>query len=62
MRRIGVFGYGVFAYACFFVTFLYAFGFVGGFGVPRSMDSATAGPLAVALLVDVLLLAAFATG
>jgi methanethiol S-methyltransferase len=60
MRRIGVFVYGVFAYACFFVTFLYAVGFVGGFGVPRSMDSATVGSLGVALLVDVLLLAAFA--
>ena len=60
MHRIGVFVYGVLAYACFFATFLYAIGFVGGFGVPHSMDSATDGPVAVAILVDVLLLAVFA--
>jgi len=60
MRRIGVFVYGVVSYACFFATFLYAIGFVGGFGVPRSLDSAATGPLGVALLVDVALLAVFA--
>src|SRR5215468_6111540 len=60
MHRIGVFVYGVFSYACFFATFLYAVGFVGGFGVPRSIDSAAEGPLATAVLVNVLLLAAFA--
>src|SRR5262249_47362331 len=60
MQRIAVVVYGVLAYACFFATFLYAIGFVGGFGVPRSIDSAATGPLAVALAVDVLLLAAFA--
>jgi protein-S-isoprenylcysteine O-methyltransferase Ste14 len=60
MHRIGVFIYGVLSYAAFFVTFLYAIGFVGGFGVPRSIDSAADGPLATAVLVDVLLLAVFA--
>jgi protein-S-isoprenylcysteine O-methyltransferase Ste14 len=60
MNRIGVFLYGVVCYVCFLVTFLYAIGFVGGFGVLRSIDSPTAGPLGVALLVDVLLLAGFA--
>ena len=60
MHRIGVFVYGVLSYACFLATFLYAVGFVGGFGVPRSIDSAAEGPLATAVLVDVLLLAAFA--
>src|SRR5262249_26783964 len=60
MHRIGVFVYGVFSYVCFLVTFLYAVGFVGGFGVPRSIDSAAEGPVGTAVLVNVLLLAAFA--
>ena len=60
MRKILVFVYGVLSYACFFATFLYAIGFIGGFGVPHSIDSAAEGPLATAVLVDVLLLAAFA--
>jgi protein-S-isoprenylcysteine O-methyltransferase Ste14 len=60
MHRIGVFLYGVVAYACFLATFLYAMGFVGGFGVPRSIDSQAEGPFGVALLVDLLLLGLFA--
>jgi methanethiol S-methyltransferase len=60
MHRIGVFLYGVFAYACFFATFLYAIGFVGDFGVPHSIDSAADGSLGVAVAVDLLLLAVFA--
>src|SRR5262249_42722561 len=60
MHRIGVFVYGVFSYLCFLATFLYAVGFVGGFGVPRSIDSPAEGPLATAVLVNVLLLAVFA--
>jgi protein-S-isoprenylcysteine O-methyltransferase Ste14 len=60
MRRIGVFVYGVVSYACFFATFLYAIGFVGGFAVPQSIDSSPEDSLAKALLIDVLLLAIFA--
>jgi protein-S-isoprenylcysteine O-methyltransferase Ste14 len=60
MHRTGIFVYGVLSYVCFLATFLYAIGFVGGFGVPRSIDSAAEGPLGAALVVDVLLLAAFA--
>jgi protein-S-isoprenylcysteine O-methyltransferase Ste14 len=60
MQRIGVFVYGVLAYGCFFATFLYAVGFIGGFGVPHSIDSAPQGSLGVAIAVDVLLLAVFA--
>src|SRR5262249_1958637 len=60
MRRIGVFIYGVLSYACFFATFLYAIGFVGGFGVPRSIDSAAEGSVGVAVVVDLLLLTVFA--
>jgi methanethiol S-methyltransferase len=60
MQRIGVFVYGVLSYACFLVTFLYAIGFVGGFAVPRSIDSVAAGRIAVAAAVDLFLLAVFA--
>lgn len=59
-QRIGVFVYGVVSYACFFASFLYAVGFVGGFGVPRAIDSAPRGPLGTALVVDLLLLGLFA--
>ena len=60
MQRIAVFVYGVLSYACFFATFLYAVGFIGGFGVPRSIDSAPEGTVLAAVLVDVLLLTTFA--
>lgn len=60
MKRIAVFAYGVVSYAIFFVTFLYAVGFLGNVAVPKSIDSPREGSLGVALAVDLLLLAAFA--
>lgn len=60
MKRIAVFTYGVASYALFFVTFLYAVGFLGNVAVPKSIDSPREGSLGVALGVDLLLLAAFA--
>lgn len=60
MKRIAIFIYGVVSYAVFFVTFLYAVGFLGNVAVPKSIDSPREGSLGVALAVDLLLLAVFA--
>ena len=59
-RKIAFMLYGVGCYALFFVTFLYAAGFVGNFLVPKSLDSAPVGPFGVSLLVDLCLLGLFA--
>ena len=60
MKRAAIFIYGVACYAVFFATFLYAVGFIGNFGVPKSMDSPRAVSLGMALAVDLGLLALFA--
>ena len=52
--------YGLISYAIFLVVFLYAVGFVGGFLVPKTLDSGAPGSVGMALAVDVLLLGLFA--
>jgi len=52
--------YGVVCYVVFLASFLYAFGFVGNLVVPKGIDTGAAGPLGEALLVNALLLGAFA--
>ena len=54
------FAYGLVAYVFFLATFVYTIGFVGGVGVPKTIDSGPAGPLVPAVVVDVLLLGLFA--
>lgn len=60
MKALSSLAYGFAAYALFLVTILYTVGFVGNFSVPKSIDSGTAGPVARAVAVDLLLLAGFA--
>ncbi|HET7133938.1 MAG TPA: isoprenylcysteine carboxylmethyltransferase family protein, partial [Gammaproteobacteria bacterium] len=60
MKRILIFLYGVASYAVFFATFLYAVGFIGNFGVPKTLDSPRDTPLGNALAIDLGLLALFA--
>jgi protein-S-isoprenylcysteine O-methyltransferase Ste14 len=60
MKRCFVLLYGVMCYAISFATLLYALGFIGNFGVPRTMDSAPTTGLGEALAINVALLAVFA--
>jgi len=60
MSRLLVFGYGLVSYGVFFVTYLYAAGFVGNLFVPKSLDSPATAPLGTALLINLGLLSLFA--
>lgn len=59
-KRLAVFVYGLVSYLVFFVTFVYAVGFIGNLYVPKSMDSETGMSFLPALAIDALLLLLFA--
>ena len=59
-NRVFAFLYGAVSYLFFLASFLYAIGFVGNFGVYKSLDSVSATPWQTGLLVDLGLLALFA--
>jgi methanethiol S-methyltransferase len=60
MGKVIGFVYGIVAYLLFLVTFVYAIGFVGNFGVPKALDGPTDGPWMRAALADLGLLTLFA--
>jgi methanethiol S-methyltransferase len=60
MGRFIAFLYGLASYVVFFVTFLYAIGFVSGLVVPKTIDTGTVVPLTEAFIVNILLMSVFA--
>src|SRR3989338_1771864 len=60
MAKLGTLFYGIVAYVVFFASFLYAIGFTGNIFVPKSVDSGTPDELVRSLVIDLLLLGAFA--
>ena len=59
-KRLAVFAYGLVSYLAFFLTFVYAVGFIGNLYVPKSMDSIARMSFWSALVIDALLLLVFA--
>jgi protein-S-isoprenylcysteine O-methyltransferase Ste14 len=60
MKRFGSIVFGFVAYAIFFLTFLYAIGFVANIGVPKSIDSGMQGPVSSSVIINIVLLSIFA--
>ena len=60
MKKASILGYGAVSYLTFFLTFLYAVGFLGNVAVPKSIDAAPQLPWPAALLIDLGLLSLFA--
>jgi len=60
ISRIAALIYGFASYFVFFLSFVYAIGFLGNYVVPKSIDLGSESGLAQSLLIDLLLLGLFA--
>jgi methanethiol S-methyltransferase len=60
MGRFIAFAYGLLTYVIFFVTFVYAIGFVTDLVVPKTIDTGTVVPLTEAIIVNLVLMSVFA--
>lgn len=60
MSRLLILLYGAVAYVIFLASLLYAVGFVGGFVVPKTIDSGPESGTMTAILIDLALLGLFA--
>ena len=60
INRVLILAYGALCYAIFFLTFLYAIGFLGNVVVPKTLDSPATEPWLTALAIDLGLLTLFA--
>lgn len=59
MKRSIFFAYGVACHLLFLATYAYLAGFVGNLAVPKSIDTPTSTPLAGAVAINLVLVAAF---
>jgi protein-S-isoprenylcysteine O-methyltransferase Ste14 len=60
MSRFVAFLYGLVSYLIFFITFLYAIGFVSILVVPKTIDTGVATPIEQAFIIDLVLMSLFA--
>jgi protein-S-isoprenylcysteine O-methyltransferase Ste14 len=60
MKKLMIFLYGALSYLVFFVSFLYAVGFVGNLLVPKGVDSGTESGFVESIIINLLLLSLFA--
>jgi methanethiol S-methyltransferase len=60
MNKVLTTMYGIISYVVFFLSFLYAIGFVGNLLVPKSIDSGDVGAIAPSLIINIVLLSLFA--
>jgi len=60
VKRIATFAYALACYGVFFLTLLYAIGFLGNFAISKSIDARPSTSVPIALSIDAALLALFA--